>query len=86
LFALDLTRPPATQASARFELVLLHFYRARLSPWIGAAGVRCRFEPTCSRYAEAAIAESGGLIGPLRAAWRIVRCGPWTPPGSVDRP
>jgi putative membrane protein insertion efficiency factor len=72
--------------SARFELALVDAYRERLSPWLGAAGVRCRFEPTCSRYARGAIAKSGGLAGPLRAAWRVVRCGPWTPQGTVDPP
>lgn len=79
-------RPPAAQASARLELALIDAYRARLSPWVGVAGVRCRFEPTCSQYARAAIAKSGGLVGPLRAAWRVVRCGPWTPQGTVDSP
>ena len=86
LFALDLTRPPAAQASARFELALIDAYRAHLSPWVAATGVRCRFEPSCSRYAKGAVEKSGGLVGPLRAAWRVVRCGPWTPAGSVDLP
>jgi putative component of membrane protein insertase Oxa1/YidC/SpoIIIJ protein YidD len=86
LFALDLARPPAAQASARFELAVLGAYRARLSPWLAESGVRCRFEPSCSRYAEGAIRASGGLVGPLRALWRVVRCGPWTPAGTVDPP
>ncbi len=86
LFAADLARSPSAQVSARFELALIDAYRGRLSPWLGAAGVRCRFEPSCSRYAEGAIKKSGGLVGPLRAAWRVVRCGPWTKPGAVDRP
>lgn len=83
---LDLTRPPAAQIAARAELALVGAYRARLSPLVAATGVRCRFEPTCSRYAELAIRRSGGLVGPLRAAWRLARCGPWTRAGTVDLP
>lgn len=86
LFALDLARPPSAQWSARFELSLLDLYRARISPWVGATGVRCRFEPSCSLYAKGAIEKSGGLAGPLRAGWRVARCGPWTKPGTVDPP
>ena len=86
LFTLDLTRPPAAQASARAELALVAVYRARVSPWLAKSGVSCRFEPSCSRYAEGAIRASGGLVGPLRALWRVARCGPWTPAGTVDAP
>lgn len=60
-------------------------YQARLSGLL-PSGIRCRFEPTCSRYAEAAIARDGALRGGARAAWRIARCGPWTPQGTVDPP
>ena len=51
-----------------------------------ALGVSCRFEQTCSRYAEGAIRENGALIGTLRAVHCIGRCGPWTPPGTIDPP
>jgi hypothetical protein len=51
-----------------------------------ALGVSCRFEPTCSRYAEGAIRADGALIGTLRAVHRIGRCGPWTRPGTDDPP
>jgi putative membrane protein insertion efficiency factor len=49
-------------------------------------GVNCRFKPTCSHYAEGAIRKYGALSGTGRAAWRIVRCGPWTPQGTIDPP
>ena len=61
-------------------------YRRWLSPALGAAGVRCRFEPSCSRYAEGAIRSGGALVGTARALGRIARCGPWTPAGTVDPP
>lgn len=74
------------QWSARIELALIAGYRERVSPWLSRGGLRCRFEPSCSRYAEAVIRRDGGLVGALRAFWRVARCGPWTPAGSVDRP
>jgi putative membrane protein insertion efficiency factor len=64
----------------------IHLYQATLSPHMPALGVRCRFRPTCSHYAEGAIARYGALSGSLRAAWRILRCGPWTPVGTYDPP
>ncbi len=86
LLAIDLARPPARQASARLLLGGIHLYQATLSPRMAAFGVQCRFRPTCSHYAEGAIARYGALSGSLRAAWRIVRCGPWTPLGTDDPP
>ena len=83
---LDLTRPPSRQASARALLGGIHLYQATLSPRMPALGVRCRFRPTCSHYAEGAIARYGALSGTLRAAWRVLRCGPWTPQGTYDPP
>jgi uncharacterized protein len=86
LLAIDLARPPAQQVSARLLLGGIHLYQATLSPRMAALGVQCRFRPTCSHYAEGAIARYGALSGSLRAAWRIVRCGPWTPFGTYDPP
>jgi putative membrane protein insertion efficiency factor len=86
LLGLDLARPPASQASARLLLGGIHLYQATLSPHMSALGVQCRFSPTCSHYAEGAIARYGALSGTLRAAWRIVRCGPWTRLGTYDPP
>jgi putative membrane protein insertion efficiency factor len=86
LLGIDLGRPPATQASARLLLGGIHLYQATLSPRLGALGVQCRFQPTCSHYAEGAIARHGALSGSLRAAWRIARCGPWTRAGTYDPP
>jgi putative membrane protein insertion efficiency factor len=82
----DLARPPASQASARFLLAGIHLYQATLSPHMPALGIQCRFRPTCSHYAEGAIARYGALSGTLRAVWRIARCGPWTPLGTYDPP
>ena len=37
----------------------------------------CRFTPTCSHYAQDAIATHGILKGMLLSGWRILRCNPW---------
>jgi len=86
LVAIDLARPPTSQASVRLLLGGIHLYQATLSPHMASLGVRCRFQPTCSHYAAGAIARYGALSGSLRAAWRLVRCGPWTPLGTYDPP
>ena len=49
-------------------------YRLLLSPWLGNA---CRFEPTCSAYAVAAIEAHGALAGTALTLGRIARCQPW---------
>ncbi len=40
-------------------------------------GPHCRFEPTCSFYAEQAIREHGALLGTALAIKRISKCHPW---------
>ena len=64
----------------------IHGYQHALSPLAARAGLRCRFAPTCSRYAEAVIERDGVIRGGLKAITRIARCGPWTPPGTRDDP
>ncbi|HEX2254285.1 MAG TPA: membrane protein insertion efficiency factor YidD [Thermoanaerobaculia bacterium] len=86
LFAADSLRPPERQVSARVLLAGIDVYQATLSPRMPEAGVDCRFHPTCSRYAEGAIRKHGGVLGALRAAGRVARCGPWTPAGTHDPP
>jgi uncharacterized protein len=44
---------------------------------------RCRYEPTCSAYAAAAVKRFGAVRGLLLAAWRLLRCNPWSK-GGVD--
>lgn len=84
--AFDLSRPPARQLSTRALLTAVDGYQAVVSPRLAAAGVRCRFRPTCSRYAEGALAKHGALVGGALALRRLARCGPWTPAGTVDPP
>ena len=64
----------------------VHGYQRALSPVLARAGLRCRFTPTCSRYAEIVIARDGVLRGGVAALTRIARCGPWTALGTRDEP
>jgi len=62
--------------SALVWLVLLpvHVYRGALSPMKRAPS--CRYLPTCSEYAIAAVKQRGIFAGVSLAAWRILRCNP----------
>lgn len=39
---------------------------------------RCRYYPSCSQYALDAVRQRGIVVGIVLAAWRIVRCNPWS--------
>lgn len=82
----DVTRRPERQLSARLLVAGIHLYQASLSRLMPAAGVSCRFEPSCSRYGEASIRRHGTVVGGWRTVARLARCGPWTPAGTVDPP
>ncbi|MFL6233952.1 MAG: membrane protein insertion efficiency factor YidD [Thermoanaerobaculia bacterium] len=86
LLGLDMARAPQSQISAHFLLGGIHLYQATLSPRMGALRVHCRFQPTCSHYGEGAIRKYGAWTGTWKTLWRIARCGPWTPAGTVDPP
>ena len=82
----DLARTPDRQLSARLVRVAIHVYQHTLSRVMPAAGIQCRFTPTCSHYADAVIARHGAVRGSWLAVRRLARCGPWTPAGTVDEP
>jgi hypothetical protein len=50
-------------------------YQRLVSPAIPR---RCKYEPTCSRYAVEAIKQYGILRGLVLAGWRLLRCNPWS--------
>lgn len=50
-------------------------YQRLISP---ALPRRCKYEPTCSRYAVQALDQYGILRGLALAAWRLLRCNPWS--------
>lgn len=63
-------------------LILVRLYRAVLSPVHHALfGPCCRFEPTCSAYAEEAIHRHGAWRGIWLATRRLLRCRPFARAG-----
>ena len=54
-------------------LLLIDLYRVTLAPLIGGF---CRYEPSCSRYAEEAIRRHGARRGARLALLRLLRCHP----------
>jgi putative membrane protein insertion efficiency factor len=72
--------PAAAQGSvARWLLLLLvRFYQIFFSPFLGGA---CKFYPSCSRYAQEAIATHGARRGAWLALKRLLRCRPFTKGG-----
>lgn len=41
-------------------------------------GGRCRYYPTCSEYARQTLSKDGAFRGLAKAAWRLLRCNPWS--------
>jgi putative membrane protein insertion efficiency factor len=54
-------------------LALIRAYRWLISPLLGPA---CRFEPSCSRYAELAVERHGACRGAWLGLRRLARCHP----------
>jgi putative membrane protein insertion efficiency factor len=57
---------------------LIRAYRRFISPFTLP---RCRFQPTCSAYAEEAVERYGSWRGSWLALKRILRCQPLARPG-----
>lgn len=53
---------------------IVQAYRYLISPMLGPS---CRFHPSCSEYADEALARHGMLRGSWLSARRVCRCGPW---------
>lgn len=67
-------------------LFFLHIYQKTLSPDHGMMRFfypygRCKWYPTCSEYAVAAIEKTGMVRGGYSAIKRILRCHPWSQGG-----
>ena len=59
--------------------LIITFYQKFISP---AFAPRCKYYPPCSSYALTAI-KTYGIKGVGMAAWRVLRCNPWSH-GGVD--
>ena len=53
----------------------IRLYQRAISPGIPA---RCKYHPSCSEYAVQSIRTYGVLRGLVLAAWRLLRCNPWS--------
>lgn len=60
---------------------LIRLYSLFISPILGP---NCRFHPTCSCYAQQALARYGALKGLWLTLTRILRCHPWGGKNWID--
>jgi len=83
---------PIMGIGARVGVALLRFYQRFIS---GLKPATCRFYPSCSEYGVQAIMHCGLIKGTSLAAWRVLRCnpfsqggydpGPWVNEGEEER-
>lgn len=72
------------QIAVRTLLILLvRGYQFFISPYFPTS---CRYYPTCSHYALEAIRIHGAFKGTGLAAWRVLRCHPWSAGGEDPVP
>jgi len=69
--------------AARTAIALVRFYQRFLS---ALKPPTCRFYPSCSEYSLQALAHRGLLCGGLLAAWRLLRCNPFSSGGYDPGP
>ncbi|MBK6508635.1 MAG: membrane protein insertion efficiency factor YidD [Haliea sp.] len=67
----------------RLLIFIISCYKACLSPFMGN---NCRFYPSCSTYAQEAIAVHGVVKGLYLAISRVARCHPWHEGGEDPVP
>jgi uncharacterized protein len=67
-------------ALRRLATAPVRLYQRAISPALPA---RCKYYPSCSEYAIQAVRRYGILRGVVLAAWRLLRCNPWSH-GGVD--
>jgi putative membrane protein insertion efficiency factor len=68
------------QALTLILTFIVRLYQLVVSPFFGQ---RCRYHPTCSRYAIDAMRRRGLFPGLILAVLRIARCHPWAE-GGID--
>ncbi|MFH1373842.1 MAG: membrane protein insertion efficiency factor YidD [bacterium] len=55
-------------------IFVIYLYRFTLGPLLSG---NCRYDPTCSEYAEQALRRYGAWRGSIMAVRRVLRCHPW---------
>ena len=62
-------------------VIMLRGLRLLLVPFEAMTSVtprHCKYEPSCSHYAEQAVRRHGVVRGLALACWRVLRCNPWS--------
>lgn len=59
-------------------IAVIRFYQKYISPM---KGTKCPYIPSCSQYGLEAIQKYGAVKGSFLAAWRILRCNPFSKGG-----
>lgn len=59
-------------------IYIIKLYRKYISPM---KSTKCPYYPSCSEYGLSAVTEYGALKGGMLAAWRILRCNPFSKGG-----
>ena len=83
LSALDATRAPQRQVTARLYLGVVRFYQADIHPCT-AHYIRCRYVPTCSHYSVEAVERFGIARGLWLTVKRVASCNGRVPMGTID--
>jgi putative membrane protein insertion efficiency factor len=61
--------------------ILVYLWRYVVAAFFPPAS--CKYHPSCSQYALDAVRKYGPVKGSAKAAWRLLRCNPWSH-GGVD--
>jgi putative membrane protein insertion efficiency factor len=82
---------PQLNPAQHAVLAAIRFYQAVWSPDHSPRKERypygyCKYYPTCSQYGYEAVERFGVIKGSLLAAWRVLRCNPWSKGGSDPLP
>ena len=64
-------------------ILTIRGYQRFISPMTGP---RCKYYPSCSHYGLEAVQRHGAVTGSALAAWRVLRCNPWSNGGVDDVP
>jgi len=87
LLAADFSAQPQKQWTARASEYAVRAYQLTYGKVLSRTGVvRCKFTPSCSRYAIQAFQKYGTLKGAALTASRLVRCSPFSKTQGNDLP
>jgi putative membrane protein insertion efficiency factor len=83
LSALDATRLPENQVTARLYISAVRFYQNDIHP-VSSKFIHCRYNPTCSHYSIEAVHRFGIVRGSWLTVRRLASCKRSVPLGTKD--